>query len=38
MSLIKINELSADLSIDKNGWKSFDLDCDRQIFSVAVKR
>jgi hypothetical protein len=25
------------VSVDKNGWKSFDLDCDGQIFSVTVK-
>ena len=34
---IKINELPLDVSVDKNGWKSFDLDCDGQIFSVTVK-
>ena len=26
-----------DISVDKNGWKSFDLDCDGQIFSITVK-
>ena len=34
---IKINELPDDVSVDKNGWKSFDLDCDGQILSVTVK-
>jgi hypothetical protein len=34
---IKINELPNDVSIDQNGWKSFDVDCDGQIFSVTVK-
>jgi hypothetical protein len=34
---IKINELPVDVSVDKNGWKSFDLDCDGQILSVTVK-
>jgi len=34
---IKINELPADVTVDKNGWKSFDLDCDGQTFSVTVK-
>jgi len=34
---IKINELPVDVSVDKNGWKSFDFDCDSQILSVTVK-
>ncbi|MFZ4555541.1 MAG: fertility inhibition FinO-like protein [Pseudanabaena sp.] len=34
---IKISELPVDVSVDKNGWKSFDLDCDGQILSVTVK-
>ena len=34
---IKINELPTDVSVDKNGWKTFDLDCEGQIFSVTVK-
>ena len=34
---IKISELPVDVSVDKNGWKSFDLDCDGQIFSVTIQ-
>jgi hypothetical protein len=34
---IKINELPTDISVDKNGWKTFELDCDGRIFSVTVK-
>ena len=34
---IKISELPVDVSVDKNGWKFFDLDCDGQIFNVTVK-
>ena len=34
--IIKINELPVDVTVDKNGWKSFDLDCDGQIFNVTV--
>jgi hypothetical protein len=34
---IKIIELPDAVSVDENGWKSFDLDCDDQIFSVMVK-
>lgn len=34
---IKINELPNDVSIDQNGWKSFDVDCDGQFFNVTVK-
>jgi hypothetical protein len=34
---IKISELPVDVSVDKNGWKSFDLDCDGKILSVTVK-
>ena len=34
---IKINELPAIASEDKNGWKSFNVDCDGRIFSVTVK-
>jgi hypothetical protein len=34
---IFINELPVDVSVDKDGWKSFDLDCDGKILSVTVK-
>jgi len=34
---IKINEFPVDVATDKNGWKSFDLDCDGKIFHVHVK-
>ena len=34
---IKINEFPVDVTTDKNGWKSFDLDCDGKIFHVHVK-
>lgn len=34
---IKISELPDDATVDQNGWKSFELDCDGQIFSVTVK-
>ena len=34
---IKISELPDDVTVDQNGWKSFELDCDGQIFSVTVK-
>ncbi|ELS31043.1 MULTISPECIES: hypothetical protein [Pseudanabaena] len=34
---IKINELPVDVKTDKNGWKSFSLDCDGRIFHVHVK-
>jgi hypothetical protein len=34
---IKINEFPDDVSVDKNGWKSFDLDCDGQILNITVK-
>jgi hypothetical protein len=34
---IKINELPAISSEDKNGWKCFEVDCDGRIFSVTVK-
>jgi hypothetical protein len=34
---IKINEFPVDVTTDKNGWKSFDLDCDGKIFHIHVK-
>jgi len=34
---IKINEFPVDVATDKNGWKSFDLDCDGKIFHIHVK-
>jgi len=34
---IKINELPAIASTDKNGWITFYLDCDGRIFTATVK-
>ena len=34
---IKINELPAIASTDKNGWITFYLDCDGRIFTVTLK-
>ena len=34
---IKINELPAISSKDKNGWITFNLDCDSRIFTATVK-
>jgi hypothetical protein len=34
---IKINELPAIASTDKNGWITFYLDCDGRIFTVNLK-
>lgn len=34
---IKINELPAISSKDKNGWVTFELDCEGRIFSATVK-
>jgi hypothetical protein len=34
---IKINELPAIASKDKNGWVTFNLDCDGRIFTATVK-
>ena len=34
---IKINELPAIASTDKNGWITFDIECGDRLFSVTVK-
>ncbi|MCA6623222.1 MAG: fertility inhibition FinO-like protein [Pseudanabaena sp. M165S2SP1A06QC] len=34
---IKINELPAISSKDKNGWVTFELDCEGRIFTATVK-
>ena len=34
---IKINEFPPEVTTNKNGWKSFDLDCDGRIFTVTVR-
>src|SRR5262245_60991329 len=34
---IKMNVLPTDVSIDKNGWKSFVVDCDGHTVQIAMK-
>ncbi|MEB3308818.1 MAG: fertility inhibition FinO-like protein [Snowella sp.] len=34
---IKINEFPTDVAVVENGWKSFDLDGDRRIFTVTLR-
>jgi hypothetical protein len=34
---IKINEFPVNVETDKNGWKSFHIDCDGQLISINVK-
>ena len=34
---IKINEFPVNVETDKNGWKSFNIDCDGRIFDIKVK-
>jgi hypothetical protein len=35
--MIKINELPADVTTNKNGWKEFKLDCGGRVVSVSLR-
>ena len=35
--MIKINELPADVTTTKNGWKEFKLDCGGRVVSVSLR-